>query len=157
MTLAELIAQPNASGCTFGCTFNVVLMSADAQAGIRKAEQDTMMLNVAIERAGNAAVLHCTGRIVAGREATAFRDAVICHLAKHSVVLDFSEVTAIDASGLGMLVFLHTCAYGIGSELKLVGLSANVRSVFEVTNLLSVFEASSDAIDTAFGEPCETC
>jgi anti-anti-sigma factor len=115
------------------------------------------MLKITSRSIGNAAVLRCVGRIVAGREVTVLRETVMCHLAKHSVALDLSEVTVIDANGLGTLVFLHTCAYGIGSELKLVGLSTHVRSVFELTNLLSVFETTSDAIDAALGAPCETC
>ena len=114
------------------------------------------MLNVTIENVGYTAVLHCVGRVVAGTEVMALRETAMCHLASQPVVLDFSEVSTIDASGLGTLVFLHTCAYGIGSELRLVGLKPHVRKVFEITSLLYVFDIFSE-IDTAFGEPCETC
>jgi len=114
------------------------------------------MLNVTIENLGDVTVLHCLGRVVAGAALAALRETAMCHLARQPVVLDFSDVTAIDASGLGTLVFLHTCAYGIGSELRLVGLKPHVRMIFEITSLLYVFDISSE-IDTAFGEPCETC
>jgi len=114
------------------------------------------MLNITIENIGDAAVLRCAGRVVAGTALTTLRETAMCHLATQPVMLDFSDVSAIDASGLGTLVFLHTCAYGIGSELRLVGLNPHVRMIFEITSLLYVFDISSE-IDTAFGEPCETC
>jgi anti-anti-sigma regulatory factor len=96
-----------------GCSFNRLLMSAASQAAKRK-QNRTTMLNVTIENLGDAAVLHCVGRVVAGTALAAMRETTMCHLASQPVVLDFSDVTAIDASGLGTLVFLHTCAYGIG-------------------------------------------
>jgi len=114
------------------------------------------MLSVTVENLGDATVLHCVGRVVAGTALDALRETAMCNLARQPVVLDFCDVTAIDASGLGTLVFLHTCAYGIGSELTLVGLKPHVRMIFEITSLLYVFDISS-WIDTAFGEPCGTC
>ena len=79
-------------------------------------------------------------RIVAGRESKTLRDAVMCQIQKQSIVLDVSDTTAIDASGLGTLLFLHTCACSVGSELKLLGLSKHVLNVLELTQLLYVFD-----------------
>jgi anti-anti-sigma factor len=97
------------------------------------------MLNIRIEQTGEAATLHCEGEIVVGRGLSALRDAVLCELDKRSIVVDLSRVQRIDAGGLGMLVFLHTCTHGLGSELKLVSPSAQVAELFELTNLTTVF------------------
>lgn len=97
------------------------------------------MLNIRIERTGETSILHCEGEIVVGRALSALRGAVLCELDKRSIVLDLAHVQRIDAGGLGMLVFLHTCTHGLGSELRLVAPSAHVAQVLELTNLTSVF------------------
>jgi anti-anti-sigma factor len=113
------------------------------------------MLNLTVEHFGDAVVLRCSGRIVAGRESNTLRDAVMCHVQKQSIVLDVSDTTAIDASGLGTLLFLHTCAWSVGSELKLLGLSKHVLNVLELTQLLYVFDVvSSEEMDNEMGEAC---
>jgi anti-anti-sigma regulatory factor len=40
---------------------------------------------------------------------------------------------------LGLLVFLHICANGLGSELKLMAPSPAVSQVLSLTHLISVF------------------
>src|SRR4051812_729677 len=113
------------------------------------------MLNLTVEHFGDAVVLRCSGRIVAGGESKALRDAVMCHVEKKSLVLDLSDTSAIDASGLGTLLFLHTCACSVGSELKLVGLSKYVLNVLELTQLLYVFDVCSpEEMDGELGEAC---
>lgn len=103
------------------------------------------MLNIRIERTGEAVTLHCYGRMVVGNSLSALRDAVLCELDKRSIILDLSRVERIDAGGLGMLVFLHTCTHGLGSELKLAQPSAQVAGLLELTNLTSVFTIGSAA------------
>ena len=97
------------------------------------------MLNIRIERNGETALLHCEGQILAGSSLSALRDAVLCEMDKRSIVLDLACVKRIDAGGLGMLVFLHTCTHGLGTELKLERPSAQVAEMLELTNLSSVF------------------
>jgi len=63
---------------------------------------------------------------------------------QRSVVLDLPCVDRIDACGLGLLVFLHTCSSGLGAELKLFSPSATdslllfrlLRPKFHVGDLL---------------------
>lgn len=97
------------------------------------------MLNIRIERNGETALLHCEGQILAGKSLSALRDAVLCEIDKRSIVLDLACVKRIDAGGLGMLVFLHTCTHGLGTELKLERPSVQVAEMLELTNLSSVF------------------
>lgn len=115
------------------------------------------MLNIRIERTGETAILHCDGRIVVGSALSALREAVLCQLGKRSIVLDLSCVRRIDAGGLGMLVFLHTCTHGLGTELKLERPSAQVAEMLELTNLSSVFTIGPAAEVAAGSVSSPTC
>ena len=111
----------------------------------------TIMLETDIERKENTTVVRCVGRIVVGEELSKLRDAVRCELDKQTVVLDLRAVDAIDAGGLGLLVFLHTCAHGLGTELKLGARSARVGHALRLTKLNSVLRLCSNAeIDSYF-------
>ncbi len=109
------------------------------------------MLTTDIERKGNTTIVRCVGRIVVGEELSKLRDAVLCELDRQTIVLDLAAVEAIDAGGLGLLVFLHTFAHGFGTELKLGARSAQVETALRLTKLNSVLRLCSDAeIDSYF-------
>ena len=101
------------------------------------------MLTTGIERKGRTTIIRCVGRIVVGKELSKLRDAVLCELDQQTIVLDLVAVEAIDAGGLGLLVFLHTCAHGLGTELKLINPTQHVAELLRLTNLDSVFEIVS--------------
>jgi anti-anti-sigma factor len=86
-------------------------------------------------------VFRCAGRVVAGADSRALRDAVMHTAEQRLVVLDLAEVDAIDAAGLGLLVFLHTSASIAG--LKLMSLTERTRRLLALTKLDSVFEECS--------------
>jgi anti-anti-sigma factor len=102
------------------------------------------MLTTDIERKENTTIVRCVGRIVVGDELSKLRDAVLCELDKQAILLDLRGVEAIDAGGLGLLLFLHTCAHGLGTELKLGARSARVEDVLRLTKLHSVLSLCSD-------------
>jgi len=92
------------------------------------------MLTVNVEDVGEVVVLRCSGRMVRGHEA-----AVLCPALRQesrNVVLDLTEVDAIDAAGVGALVSLQ----GSGIYLKLLNPTRQVREVLMVTKLNSIFE-----------------
>jgi anti-anti-sigma regulatory factor len=68
------------------------------------------MLTVHIENVGEMAVIECEGRIVRSEAAYKLRDAVISQCDERIIMLDLSEVSAIEGGGLGMLMFLHRWA-----------------------------------------------
>lgn len=116
------------------------------------------MLSVQIENSGKCAVLHCSGRIVAGEEAWTLFNAAVSVDGKRVVVLDFSEVTAADARGLGVLLFLKQWAGGAGVRLQVVP-SKPVLELLELTGLNSQFEIGPDetvqAISGFLADCCE--
>jgi len=92
------------------------------------------MLTVYVENLTDAVVLHCRGRFVRGEES-----ALLCAATRHhgqEVVLDLSEVSTIDAAGIGALVSLQAA----GIYLKLMNPTEPVRAVLDLTGLRSVFE-----------------
>jgi anti-anti-sigma factor len=92
------------------------------------------MLTVRVESLGEVVVLRCSGRIVHGYE-TALLCSVM-HQESRNVVLDLTEVDAIDAAGIGALVSLQ----GAGVYLRLLNPTQQVREILTVTKLNSIFE-----------------
>lgn len=101
------------------------------------------MLNLRVERRQQTAVVHCSGRIDMGESLTRLREALITQMSAREIFLDLSQVTAIDAAGLGLLVFLHTRAAGRGCTLKLLAPSLQVMNVLSLTRLDSVLTIAS--------------
>jgi len=100
-----------------------------------------MPLEMQDRELGKVAVIECLGRIVAGTEAQAIEARVNKLCAGCSdLVLDLGGVTFIDSSGLGTLVRLLSRVRRSGGDLKLCQLSAAVRQLLQLTNLLQVFD-----------------
>lgn len=60
-------------------------------------------------------------------------------------LLDLSGLTFVDSSGIGVLVSFVTMARkNEGAKVILCGLNQQIRSIFEVTRLLSVFHVTED-------------
>jgi anti-anti-sigma factor len=92
------------------------------------------MLTVIVENAGEVVVLRCLGRIVRGHET-----AILCSAAQQqsqNLVLDLTQVEAIDAAGTGALISLQAA----GFYLKLMNPTQQVRDVLNITRLDSIFE-----------------
>lgn len=104
------------------------------------------MLTVTVENFGGVTALHCVGRIVRGDE-TALLCAALRQEAEN-MVLDLTQVDAIDAAGIGALVSLQAA----GIYLKLVNPAAQVREVLRVTRLDSIFEIRESRSGAAIAE-----
>jgi len=100
------------------------------------------MLKIQTRNLGHVAVLSLQGRIVNG-ETASLRDAVRAQSRAEAVVLDVAGVSAIDASGLGLLVQVRNEFQARGVRLRVMNASGLVRRVFEITRLDSVFEITS--------------
>jgi len=56
-----------------------------------------------------------------------------------TVIVDFTDASYIDSSGLGALVSLSRRLRDAGGDLRLVGLSDELRTLFELTRLDALF------------------
>jgi anti-sigma B factor antagonist len=97
---------------------------------IRKNQQD------------GGAVLHLTGRLVAGGGALQLRG-LSRQLVNQYLEVDLSEVSSVDAAGLGALVFLYNQVGSCGGKLALVNVPARVRQLLRLTGLAGFLPVAS--------------
>ena len=101
------------------------------------------MLKIHIERSGEMAVIECDGRIVRSEAAFRLRDAVNSQRDARIIVLDLSEVSAIEGGGLGMLVFLQRWADDHEIRFKLFNPRESVRYRLERGGPMREFEVAT--------------
>jgi anti-anti-sigma regulatory factor len=101
------------------------------------------MLRIHTENVGEMAVIECDGRLVRSEDAFKLRDAVILQCESPIIVLDLSEVSAVDAGGLGMLVFLQRWAFDHDVRLKLFNPRSSVRARLEQASSLREFDIAT--------------
>jgi anti-sigma B factor antagonist len=65
-----------------------------------------------------------------------------------SMILDLTRTDFMDSSGCGVLVSSLLTARNKGGEVSLIGMGKNVRALFEMTRLHTVFQIFDDE-DTA--------
>jgi len=95
---------------------------------------------------GDVTVIDATGRITLGEGASTFRDTVrdLAGKGNKKILLNLSDVTYIDSSGIGELVSGFTTVTNHGGVLKLLGLSKRVKDLLQITKLYTVFEVFDD-------------
>jgi anti-anti-sigma regulatory factor len=97
------------------------------------------LLNVNIEKIGDLAVVECEGRLVQSEAAFKLREAVTSQRDARIVVLELSEVHAIEGGGLGMLVFLQRWARDHNIRFMLFDPSKCVRDGLKRVRSISEF------------------
>jgi anti-sigma B factor antagonist len=95
---------------------------------------------------GDVTVVDATGRITLGEGASTLRDSMRDLAAKGNkkLLLNLSEVSYIDSSGIGEMVSSYTTITNHGGQLKLLGLSKRVKDLLQITKLYTVFEVFED-------------
>lgn len=101
------------------------------------------MLSVHCERIGELAVIECEGRIVRSEAAFKLQRAVHSQGHVRIIVLDLSEVSAIEGGGLGMLVFLQRWAQDQHIRLKLFNPRQPVRDRLDHANPIRQFDIAT--------------
>jgi anti-sigma B factor antagonist len=104
----------------------------------------TQELKLETVRKGDEALVRCIGKITSS--SAGLLQSTVRSLIPETkrVVLDLTDVTYMDSSGLGTLVTLYLSAKRQHSELKLVNLSERLKELLRVTNLASVFEGHEE-------------
>jgi anti-anti-sigma factor len=100
------------------------------------------MLKVHSKQLGTVTILCLQGQIVTG-ETESLRAAVSAMSGVSAVILDFAQVSTIDAGGLGVMLGLREQAAAQGIRFALMNLSKGVSMVLAVARLDSVFEITS--------------
>ena len=85
-------------------------------------------------------VLQVDGQLIVGNRQD-LKDLIQAALdrGERRILLDFSRTGYIDSSGLGALVSLSKRIREVGGELRLSGLNDDLRSLFELTKLDTLF------------------
>jgi len=112
---------------------------------LRTTEQgwEEVMLGIHIENIGDIAIVECEDRIVRSEAAFKLREAVTSQRDARILVLDLSEVRAIEGGGLGMLLFLQRWAHEHAIRLKLFNPSNSVRDRLERANSIPQFDIAT--------------
>jgi anti-sigma B factor antagonist len=88
--------------------------------------------------AGGITVVEVDGQLIIGNRQE-LKDLVQAALDQGERRLDFSKTGYIDSSGLGALVSISKRIREAGGELRLSGLNEDLRSLFELTKLDTLF------------------
>jgi anti-anti-sigma factor len=96
-------------------------------------------LTLEIERSGDAALVRCRGKLVAGVNDVLYDEVKQLMPDFKRIVLDLTDLTHLDSMGLGAIVRLYVSARSAGCNLEFVNLGSRVWKVFAASNLLSVF------------------
>jgi len=104
-----------------------------------------MALLMTTRKLDGVTIIHLRGDILFGEESSSLFNLVKDLLHKNpQIVLDLTDVTRIDSSGLGTLVALHVSARKLGSGIKLANLGEHAREALHITRLEKVFEIFGD-------------
>ena len=98
------------------------------------------MLKLNVEKIGDLAIVECEGKLVCSESAFKLRDAVTSQRDARTVVIELSELCAVEDSGLGMLIFLQRWAHDHDIRLKLFNPSKSVRERLKLVGPLAEFD-----------------
>ena len=98
-----------------------------------------------IEHAGVVTVVEVDGELTVGNRGE-LKERVLARLSDgdESFVIDFERTGYIDSSGLGVLVSLSKRIREHGGRLRIAGLNQDLRTLFELTKLDSLFQISEN-------------
>ncbi|RMH18026.1 MAG: anti-sigma factor antagonist [Acidobacteria bacterium] len=99
-------------------------------------------MKMQVYTADGVTVLKPKGKITIGVGDVALREAVHEALAAgaKNILVNLSQVTTIDSSGIGELVSAYTTVTNRGGKLKLCSLPSKVNDILQITQLISVFD-----------------
>ena len=89
-------------------------------------------------------VVHCSGKITSSTSAQL--QTLIRSLIPETkcVVIDLTDVSYLDSSGLGAIVGLYVTAKRQNCRLKLINLNQRLQQLFRLTKLASIFEGHEE-------------
>ncbi len=105
-----------------------------------------MSLKFDIRHVDKVAIVDLSGRLTMGEAAGMLRDTIKELIAEDckQIVLNLSDVSYIDSSGLGELVGAFATLSNRGGRLKLLNLQKRVHELMQITKLVTIFEVFED-------------
>src|SRR5208337_780770 len=105
-----------------------------------------MSIKLSSRQVGDVTVVDAAGRITLGEGSSALRDTLRDMVTKgqKKILLNLSEVSYIDSSGIGELVSAFTTVTNQGGTLKLLGLTKRVKDLLQITKLYTVFDVHEE-------------
>jgi anti-sigma B factor antagonist len=99
-------------------------------------------MQISTRQRDGVTIIDLKGKITIGSGDLELRNAVQQSIndGAKKILINLSDVTTIDSSGVGELVSSYTTAKNRGVQLKLVNLPAKVQDVLTVTQLITVFD-----------------
>jgi len=103
-------------------------------------------LNISVRQAGDVAILDLGGKVTIGEGSIALRTAVRNLIAegKTKVLLNMSDISYCDSSGIGELVSSFSAIQREGGSMKLLNLTKKLKELMSITKLLTVFDNFED-------------
>jgi anti-sigma B factor antagonist len=92
-------------------------------------------LSLTIDKTPTETVVHCTGRITSDTAGLLKSTVKPLFSESKTVVLDLTDVSYMDSSGLGTMVGLYVSATIANSQLKLINLNQRLKELFSITRL----------------------
>lgn len=100
------------------------------------------------ERNGKVVVLRPTGMIDSEASRTLFEKiAELLVRGEHYLLLDFTEVSYINSTGLGALVYATKKVAGAGGKVVLAGVKEPVQKIFKISGLISTLTVYSTEVE----------
>lgn len=105
-----------------------------------------MALKIGTRTEDGIAILELEGSLTLGPSLVLLRNAARELLAtpKNGIVLDVGRISSVDSSGLGELTIVYSSASRYNCPLRLVGVSANLQKMLEMTHLDGVLLSAAD-------------
>jgi anti-sigma B factor antagonist len=101
-------------------------------------------LNLEVITTPEETIVRCTGKIISSTTGL-LQTTVRALIPKtQSIVLDLTDVSYLDSSGLGAIVGLYLSAKRQHCTLKLIHLNKRLQELFRITKLAEVFEGHQD-------------
>jgi anti-sigma B factor antagonist len=103
-------------------------------------------MKVLTERKGDVTVLRLRGTLMGGPDSQVFEDALstVLEAGPGRVLVDMSDISWVNSTGLGILIAGHRKVSGGGGELKLLHVSKRIESILMVTKLNTLFDSYDD-------------
>ena len=111
-----------------------------------RAVNTVAVVTVSERQCGRATILDLEGNVTFGEGTATLRKETRRLLAggRVYILLNLAGVRYVDSSGLGEMVAALTAARTGGGRVSLLGLSPDVRALFEMTRLVSAFDIYED-------------